>query len=307
MKEAVLGATGNIGGLLTEELAQQGYEVKALSRSQAPQSIEGVEYAQVDAESAEDLQAATVDVSTLYVTLAVPYTTENWQRSWPVIMDNVILGAKTNGYKVVFLDNAYMYGQVDGPMTESTPVNPCSQKGEVRASIAQTLLGAMDRGEVNGVIARSADFYGPDTRISDRFFEGAYKEGKAYWMGSPDVLRAWSYTLDNAKALALLGHDGRAEQQIWHMPTAPAMKGTEFIALAGELLQRELEVIPVPSPDEASRKAFAEQAPEIAEMMYQYDHDYIFDSQKFQNTFGVQPTSYRDGFKYIFDTLARTI
>jgi hypothetical protein len=37
---------------------------------------------------------------------------------------------------LVFFDNVYAYGRVEGVMTEETPYNPCSRKGEVRARIA---------------------------------------------------------------------------------------------------------------------------------------------------------------------------
>ena len=56
-------------------------------------------------------------------------------------MSNTIEACKQAGAALVFLDNVYMYGRVDGPMTEETPYNPCSRKGEVRARIARQLRG----------------------------------------------------------------------------------------------------------------------------------------------------------------------
>ena len=53
------------------------------------------------------------------------------------------------------------YGQVDGPMTEDTPFNPCSRKGEVRAAIAATLLDAMRHRGLTALIARSVRSSGP--------------------------------------------------------------------------------------------------------------------------------------------------
>jgi len=303
MKQAVLGATGNIGSLLVDELLARGITVKALNRT-VPEADrkDGVEYVAVDAEQAGELTAATTDVDVLYVTVAIPYGTETWQRSWPVVMQSVIDAAKANKCKVVFLDNVYMYGRVDGPMTEQSPIKPLAKKGEVRAQIAHMLQEAMDAGDVTAVIARSADFYGPHTRMSDGFFQGAL-QGGVKWMGSPDVLRTWSYTIDNAKALAILGNDPRADQQVWHMPTASAMKGSEFVALAGKILGKDIQLVPVPGDDPEARANFAQQMPEIAEMMYQYDYDYIFDSSKFEQTFGVQPTPYEEGFRHVFQTL----
>ena len=36
---------------------------------------------------------------------------------------------------------------------------------------------------------------------------------------------------------------------------------------------------------------------EMPEMIYQYDRDYFFDSSKFENRFGIKPTSYEEGVR----------
>jgi len=38
---------------------------------------------------------------------------------------------------------------------------------------------------------------------------------------------------------------------------------------------------------------------ESVEMMYQYNRPYVFDSSKFERTFGQAPTSYADGIREI--------
>jgi hypothetical protein len=45
-------------------------------------------------------------------------------------MDNAIEACKRARAKLIFFENVYMYGKVSGPMTEETPFNPCSKKGE---------------------------------------------------------------------------------------------------------------------------------------------------------------------------------
>ena len=39
------------------------------------------------------------------------------------------------------------------------------------------------------------------------------------------------------------------------------------------------------------------------EMYYQYNHDYIFDSSKFEKAFNFKPTSYKDGIKEMAKSL----
>jgi nucleoside-diphosphate-sugar epimerase len=309
-RQAILGATGDIGNLLLNELVEKynDVSVRAVSRTlpEADDRREGVEYAAADVEDLDSLVEVTRGMDVVYSTLSVPYSTEAWRESWPRITKNIIAAARTNGFKLVFLDNVYMYGKVDGPMTENTPINPASEKGKVRAEIADMLLQSMEAGDINVTIARSADFYGPTSRISSRFFQGVLNEGKAYWMGDPNVVRTWSYAPDNARALAILGNDSRADQKIWHMPVAPAMQGVGFITLAGKVLGRDLETVLVPGNEPGAREAFAKNMPEIAEMMYQYDNDYIVDSSRFQKTFGMKPTSYEEGFRRTFDVIAKS-
>ena len=40
----------------------------------------------------------------------------------------------------------------------------------------------------------------------------------------------------------------------------------------------------------------------VAEMYYQYDHDYNFNSSKFEKAFNFKPTSYADGIKLMSET-----
>lgn len=96
-----------------------------------------------------------------YLVPGLQYRAAVWQDQWPRIMRNVIDAYRRHGVPLVFLDNVYAYGHVDGTMTEETPFNPNSSKGEVRARIATTLLDEIRQGTLQAMIARFADFYGP--------------------------------------------------------------------------------------------------------------------------------------------------
>ena len=97
-----------------------------------------------------------------------------------------------------------MYGRVSGPMTEETPFNPCSRKGEIRARIATTLINEWKAGALTAMIARSADFYGPDTRNAVPnllVFEPLARKRKASWLVNDTVPHAFTYTPDAAQSL----------------------------------------------------------------------------------------------------------
>ncbi|MDZ7718427.1 MAG: hypothetical protein U5K72_06365 [Balneolaceae bacterium] len=41
---------------------------------------------------------------------------------------------------------------------------------------------------------------------------------------------------------------------------------------------------------------------ENVEMMYQYDRDYVFNSDKFEQRFDFQPTSYKEGIRIVVES-----
>ncbi len=61
-------------------------------------------------------------------------------------MQNLIDATKATGARLIFFDNVYMYGHVTSPMTEGTPYNPSSVKGEIRARIAEKLMHEVQAG-----------------------------------------------------------------------------------------------------------------------------------------------------------------
>ncbi len=81
-------------------------------------------------------------------------------------MRNVIDACKKHSTRLVFFDNVYMYGKVDRWMTEETPARPTGKKGEIRASGAEMLMNEVKKGDLQALIARSADFYGHNANTS---------------------------------------------------------------------------------------------------------------------------------------------
>jgi nucleoside-diphosphate-sugar epimerase len=194
-----------------------------------------------------------------------------------------------------------MYGKVDGIMTEETPVNPCSKKGEVRAQIAEMLLSEVRSGNLKALIARAADFYGPNVRnsIPEGLIIQNYKKGKSAQVFCSDkFVHSYTFTPDAGKATAILGNTEKAYGQVWHLPTMKdPMTGKEFI----NAFAREFKVKPKYMVlKKWMVRIFGLFTPvigEVYEMLYQYDRDYIFDSTKFEREFNFQPTSYAKGIQ----------
>jgi nucleoside-diphosphate-sugar epimerase len=184
-------------------------------------------------------------------------------------------------------------------MTEDTPFNPCSRKGEVRAQIAGMLLDEMRAGHLPAMITRSADFYGPGAINSFphvTVFQRLAAGKSPQWLGAADKIHTFTYTPDAGRALALLGNTAEAFGQTWHLPTTgEPFTGKDFAALACELSGQPNRLQTMPRWMMKLLELFVPVLRENEEMMYQFDYDYRFDSSKIESVYGLQATPYRQG------------
>jgi nucleoside-diphosphate-sugar epimerase len=290
---AVLGGNGVVGRETTKALLAQNHTVSSVARSTAePSAATSIIADLTDAASAvQALEGADV----AYLTIGLPYSTRVWRRDWPLIMGNSIDACLAHGTRLVFFDNVYAYGATDAPMTESTPIRPTSRKGAVRASLLRMLEAAARERGLAYTVGRSADFYGPgaSTSVFNGFVIDKVAKGRPpVWLFDADQPHSMTYTPDIGKALAILGTDDRAHGRAWHLPTAPALTGAEYLDLAtgGRLPQKIMSAATM-----RLGGLFVPVARETVEMAYQYTGPYHFDSTAFETTFGVAPTPYSEG------------
>lgn len=297
--QTILGAGGAIGLDLAVELTKFTDLVRLVGRN--PKHVVGdEELFTADLLNQKQVNEALEGSEIAYLVAGLPYKTAVWQQDWQRVMNNVIEACIRNKCKLVFFDNVYMYGKVDGAMTEETPINPCSKKGEVRAHIAEMLMSTADTGEIDALIARSADFYGAKAintasfiMILDKFKNGK----KASWIINDKVIHSATFTPDAAKATAILGNTADAYNQVWHMPTDPEpISGKQFVEYAAEAFGVEARYNVMSMWMMKMVGWFNSDVKEILEMMYQQEFDYYFDSSKFNDRF-FKPTKYRDGLK----------
>jgi nucleoside-diphosphate-sugar epimerase len=214
-------------------------------------------------------------------------------------MRNTIEACKRHDSALVFFDNVYAYGRVDGVMTEETPYNPRSRKGEVRARIATMLMDEAKRGELRAMIVRAADFYGPGAVLSltHATVTERLKAGKTpQWIGNAKAVHTFTYTPDAGRTLALLGNTPSAYGQVWHALTSKEpMTGEDYVRIACTLAGRPYRLQVAPRWLLSIMGLFVPVLHENMEMLYQFEHDYRFDSTRVERAFGLTPTAYRDG------------
>ncbi len=263
--------------------------------------MENAESVRADLLDARGVWGAVDEGSTVYLLAGLPYDTRIWREQWPKIMSNVIEACAARNARLIFFDNVYMYGRVDGVMTEETPVKPNSRKGEVRARIAADLLAAANSGRLQACIARSADFYGPGAANSvphQLVFTPMSKGKPAQWLVNPDVPHSFTFTPDCGRALHVLAAADDVWGRVWHLPTAaPPLTGTEFVRIAARALRVEPRVKILRPWMVRMAGLFNRTIAELGEMLYQYEVPYVFDSSKFERRFAFSPTAYTRGIE----------
>jgi len=296
--QTILGANGIIAVELSRALSASTNRIRQVSRH--PRKVNPADEAvAADLLDASATGQAIAGSAVVYLAAGLKYDAAIWQEQWPRIMRNVVGACKRHRCRLVFFDNVYAYGKVDGVMTEQTPFNPNSRKGEVRANIATMLLDEMRRGDLQAMIARSADFYGPQAVQSlphALVFERLKARKKPRWIGNPQALHTFTFTPDAGRALAVLGQSASACGQTWHIPTSKELLSSEgFVRLACELAGQP-DVLQIPPRWMLRLMAlFIRVLKENEEMMYQLEYDYRFDSSKIESAFGLVPTPYRQG------------
>jgi len=305
MKHTILGAGGAIGNALAYELLKQFKDVRLVSRSKY--WIPGTETIKADLTIYEDTLRALKGSDIVYLCVGLQYDSDIWTVLWPKIMQNCIDVCKSISAKLIFFDNVYMYGKVEGGMTELTPYNPRSRKGEVRAKIAMMLENEISRQNIKAIIARSADFYGPYASktslpyvlVIERFMNNK----KAQWIIDANVSHSFTYTIDCAKAILLLYKREDCYQQTWHLPTDYPISVETFIHITANALGLPPDFKVMNKWMIKTAGLFNKTVLESYELLYQYESNYYFDSTKFNNFFSFRPTSYFNGIGETIRTL----
>jgi len=299
--QTILGANGTIGSVLAKELNSYTKNIRLVSRN--PRKVNDTdELFPADLSDPAQVEKAIEGSEIVYLMVGFEYVTKVWQEQWPKLMKATIDACIKHQAKLVFFDNVYMYDVANIPhMTEEAKINPSSVKGKVRAEIVEMLMSAVKTGKLQALVARSADFYGPN---NDKSFliEVVYKNFKkgkaANWFIRTDKKHSFTYTPDAAKATAILGNTSDAYNQVWHLPTDPnTLTGKEMIALFADEMKAKNKVTVMAMWLIKVLGIFIPFMREMPEMMYQYDRDYFFDSSKFDKRFNFKTTTYQEGVK----------
>jgi nucleoside-diphosphate-sugar epimerase len=295
----VFGATGWIGGALVAELLRRGKTVRAVSRrGTAPEGAEG---AAADAADAAEAAAAARGAAVVYHSVNPGYT--RWPELLPQVSRSILGAAESSGAKLLYADNLYAYGRVEGPLREHLPTAAEGPKGRTRVEVAEEMLAAHREGRVRVAIGRASDYYGPGGTSSaarEPVFGRAVVGKRPQWTGKLDVPHTFHYLPDIARGLGTLAEHPEADGEVWHLPAAEPLTAQEFFDLVFEAAGR-----PTPAKAQIAGPAFLAVAGifspllrELRETAYQFRRPFVIDSSKFERAFGrLEPTPHREAVK----------
>ena len=285
--QVVLGASGGTGRALVDELVRQGRRVRAVSRRPVPGLPAGVEHVSADLSDTAAASRAIAGASVVFHAAQPAY--EHWDGNFERLNGAIADATAAAGARLVFADNLYMYGPGGSPMTEATPQRATDRKGALRIRLAADLLARHERGELDVVLARSSDYFGPhgvNTGPGERVFASALRGTAASVVGSLDVPHSFGYLPDMARAMIILGDRDEAAGRAWHLPATDPLTvralldhvyraaGTPVkVRVAGPLTLRALGL-------------FIPALREVAVVAYQWQEPWISDWSAFEAAFG---------------------
>ena len=301
MLHTILGAGGPVGKSLAAALGNLNKPVRLVSRHPLV-GDNAQSWFKADLTIQQDVIDALKDTEVAYLTIGLPYSTKIWWEYWPLVMKNVTTACLHHGTRLVFFDNIYAISpQHLNPITESSPLQPSSKKGEIRAEVIKILMESVEKKGLMGLIARSADFLTLEENkglIKPLLYDRMKKNQRAQWICNANVIHNFSYLPDLGKGTALLGTTPDVMQQVWNLPTDPTpMTGVDWIRLMAEEMPASEKYTVISAGMIKFLGLFVPYMRELVEMLYQYNKDYYFDSSKFNRYFKFIPTPPREAIQ----------
>lgn len=303
--QTVLGSNGQIGQEIVKALYQN-YTKDLRLVSRHPKKIhETDQLVSADLTRAEETNQAIKGSEIVYFAVGLPMNTALWEAQFPTVVKNVIEACIENNSKLVFFDNTYMYAKNSDVQTENSPFVPKGRKSVIRANIAEMVQDKMNSGELQAVICRAPEFYGPaktqgitNTMVFDRV-----KAGQAAKIPINDrTLRSLIWTPDASKATALIGNTPDAYGQVWHLPCAEGVSYQDIIKVTEQVTNQTVKFSVIKMWQFRLGSLFNPKIKELMELLPRYKYDNNFNSDKFKAKFpDFKITSFEEGVSKIFE------
>jgi len=255
----VLGASGGFGGQVALALQAAGWRVNRYSRG-------------------TDMAAAAKGAA-LIVNGLNPPAYHAWDRLIPEITASVIGAGRASGATLLIPGNVYPYGTEPAPWGPDTPHRPTSRKGRIRAEMEARYRDAAEHG-ARTILLRGGDFLlpGAPQMLMNRMILGKVARGRITALGPADVIHAYAYLPDMARAAVGLATLGDALPAYADIPFAGhAFTINDLAARVARLTGRPMQIVQFPLWFFTALSPVWELARELREMLYLNRHPHWLD------------------------------
>ncbi len=308
MHVLVTGANGFVGSMLCKELAARGDSVRGLTRSTSDLSLlEGVDYERAvgSLSDPDSLLAAARDVEVVYHAAAAvtDWGTLDYFREVNVEGTRRLLDAAVeNGVRRFVLVSTIAVHSYTGArnMTEESPQLPtpygyCLSKREAEA----LALDYHRRGDIEVVIVRPGDVYGPGDRVALLKMADLLEAGRMPVLGGDAKLGAFAYVENLADGIVLAGTVPQAAGEAYVITDGIELSWDEYFARLTAALDLPAPRLRIPPPLarfaaaalEAIYRLFgiATRPPITRYLVEHLGHDVHFSIEKARRGLGYEP------------------
>lgn len=249
MQALVTGGTGFIGSHLTDQLLEQGYDVRVLRRTtSSTQFLKGkkASVALGDMTDKESLVHACEQVDVVFHVAALP---RDWGPKKTFFEINFhgtknLLDAciKNKVPRFVFMSSAAVYGfpRTHKPLTEDDKKRPTAKYGESKIKAEQLLWEYAKKYDITVSAIRSPLVIGPRDYLIAPFLIQALKQGRLFYIGNGQQQISISDGRDVAFCLRLCAETEKAHGQVYNVKS--------FDSTPKQLIETLAEKIHVTAP-----------------------------------------------------------
>ncbi len=290
--------TGQLGMAILETLLEKDPqdEIVLVNRSGKlnRELPENVQLITADVTNRHELECICREAQIIFSCTDVPY--QQWQQFYPAAAEALVYTLQKTTARLVFADNMYSYGNVQGAvMQETMPHKATTKKGRVRAAVIEQLLLSGEDFNDRVAIVKAADFIGPRIHkgvLGTDFLHRLHHNKPILLFGKPMLPHTFTYIKDFALAMVTIAGAADAYGQIWHVPNAAAISVMDWIKLFEQETGRKVNVKILPKFLIKISGFFNSFIKELYELAYQFEHAYLVDHSKYAKRFGKHATDH---------------
>jgi nucleoside-diphosphate-sugar epimerase len=299
----VVGA-GPTGRAAASLLAEEGEQVRLVSRSGSGPEVPGIERVRADAADADAMQEVARGAATILNCAMPPYN--RWPYDFPPINRALLDAAAAAGGRYALVGNAYAYGPHPAAITEDQPLSPTTIKGRVRAAMWLDALADHEAGRVQVAEVRGSDYIG-----AGAFSIFSLLVAPAILSGAPasppadlDAPHTWTCTDDVGRVLVALTRNDDAWGRAWHVPSNAPVSFRALTQRFAALTGVESYILTAMTPEALADAAREDPiANEFPEMQYLFQRPFVLDTAGTERELGVAPSSLDDALVAMADAI----